>query len=118
MTSCSGVIVGIAIAFTAPNLNTLEGCFHFYETSGTTYPGQLHSTGTEDEFLSSYYFDDGVYQGKASGIFYISGKPAAISMYRTYQDDPLMFIDGGSFVWRNGKYKSCTGTRPCNPSYP
>ena len=49
----SGLVAAIAIAFTAPNLNTLEGCFHFYPTSATPYPGQLHSTGTEDEFISS-----------------------------------------------------------------
>jgi hypothetical protein len=49
----SGLVAAIAIAFTAPNLNTLEGCFHFYTTAATPYPGQLHSTGTEDEFISS-----------------------------------------------------------------
>lgn len=102
-----GMIVGIAIAFVAPNLNTLEGCFHLYKTASTPYPGELHSTGTEDEFLSSYYFDLGVYQGKSSGIFYKNwgGTPttnASISMYRTYQDDPMIFNDGGKFVWRNG----------------
>ena len=55
-----GLVGALAIAFTAPNLNTLEGCFHFYPTSSSPYPGQLHSTGTEDEFISSYYFDLGV----------------------------------------------------------
>jgi hypothetical protein len=48
-----GLVAAISIAFVAPNLNTLEGCFHFYPTASTPYPGQLHSTGTEDEFISS-----------------------------------------------------------------
>jgi hypothetical protein len=44
----SGLIAALAISFTAPNLNTLEGCFHFYPTASTPYPGQLRSTGTEE----------------------------------------------------------------------
>ena len=55
-----GLVAALALAFVAPNLNTLEGCFHTYPTADTLYPGQLHTTGTEDEFLSSYYFDLGL----------------------------------------------------------
>jgi hypothetical protein len=111
----SGVIAGIAIAFVAPNLNTLEGCFHFYQTAATPYPGQLHSTGTEDEFISSYYFDLGVFQGRSAGIFYKDdgggGKNASTSMYRTYENDPMIFSDGGSFVWRNGDTVDANGVK-------
>jgi hypothetical protein len=107
----TGVIAGIAIAFTAPNLNTLEGCFHLYTTSTTPYPGQLHSTGTEDEFISSYYFDLGVFQGRSAGIFYKVDAPASISMYRNYQDDAMVVNDGGSFVWRNGDTSDDTGVK-------
>jgi hypothetical protein len=56
----AGLIAGVAIAFVAPNENTLEGCTHLYTTAATPYPGMLHATGTEDEFLSSYYYDLGV----------------------------------------------------------
>ena len=99
-----GIIAAITTAFVAPNLNTLEGCHHFYNTASTPYPGQLHSTGTEDEFASSYYFDLGPFQTKVAGLFYKDEVAGAshISMWRTYQDDPMIFSDGGSFVWRNG----------------
>jgi len=111
----TGVIAGIAIAFTAPNLNTLEGCFHLYTTASTPYPGQLHSTGTEDEFMSSYYFDLGVFQGRSAGILYIKDdsqkQESATSMYRNYQDDPMIVNDGGSFVWRNGDTSDDTGVK-------
>lgn len=50
----SGLIAALAISFTAPNLNTLEGCFHFYPTASTPYPGQLRSTGTEECVNSGY----------------------------------------------------------------
>ncbi len=54
------------------------------------YPGQLHSTGTEDEFLSSYYFDLGPFESRTAGLLYksvpsYSGDPVAIAMWRTYQ---------------------------------
>ena len=105
--SGTGVVAAIAIAFTAPNQNTLEGCFHWcvppaspctrrhtrrrrYSSSNTPYPGQLHSTGTEDEFLSSYYFDLGPFESRTAGLLYksvpsYSADPVAIAMWRTYQ---------------------------------
>jgi hypothetical protein len=63
---------------------------HRYSTSATPYPGQLHSTGTEDEFLSSYYFDLGPFESKTAGLLYksvpsYSADPVAIAMWRTYQ---------------------------------
>jgi hypothetical protein len=64
-----------------------------YSTSNSAYPGQLHSTGTEDEFLSSYYFDLGPFESKTAGLLYksvpsYSGDPVATAMWRTYQVGP------------------------------
>lgn len=103
-TSGSGLIAAMAIAFSAPNLNTLEGCFNLYPTSATPFPGELHSTGTEDEFISSYYFDQGAFQGRDAGVYYKTDKPgrAEVSMWRSYNNDPMVFTEGGAFVWRNG----------------
>jgi hypothetical protein len=44
------------------------------------------------------------FYGKSAGLFYkvLSGTSASLAMYRTYQDAPMIFSDGGSFVWRNG----------------
>ena len=105
----AGLVAALALAFVAPNLNTLEGCFHFFPTAATPYPGQLHSTGTEDEFLSSYYFDLGLFASRSAGLLYKAagdlphgGTSASAAMWRTYQDDPMLFSDGGAFTWRNG----------------
>jgi len=85
----SAYIAGLALAVSnTPNMNTLEGCFHLYETAATTYPGILHSTGTEDEFLSSYYFDRGAFQERSAGLFYITNHHA--SMYRSKCDYLLL----------------------------
>ena len=48
----AGLVAALALGFSGQSLATLEGCFHFYSSALTPYPGQLHSTGTEDEFLS------------------------------------------------------------------
>ena len=51
----------------------------------------LRSTGTEDEFLSSYYFDLGPFFGLSAGLFYaesgdgVDPLGAQSAMYRTYQ---------------------------------
>jgi hypothetical protein len=81
----SGLIAAMAIAFTAPNLNTLEGCFNMYATASTPFPGELHSTGTEDEFISSYYYDQGAFQGRNAGLYYKhdGAGGAAVSMWRS-----------------------------------
>lgn len=99
-----GLLAAVSIAFVAPNLNTLEGCVHQYATAATPYPGVLHSTGTEDEFISSYYYDLGPFQSKSAGLFYkqSAGPNVTIAMWRSYQDDPVIWSAGGAFVWRNG----------------
>jgi hypothetical protein len=48
----SGLIFSTTLAFVAPNLNTLEGCFRLESPYSTPYPGMLLATGTEDYFDS------------------------------------------------------------------
>lgn len=46
-----------------------------------------------------------MFNTKVAGLLYRQAAPngsVALSMWRTYQDDPMLFSDGGSFVWRNG----------------
>jgi hypothetical protein len=48
----SGISFLVTLSFTAPNLNTLEGCVHAYTPANTPYPGFIIATGTEDFFDS------------------------------------------------------------------
>lgn len=43
----AGFIYQHTLAFSAGNLNTLEGCYRAMTPYGTPYPGQLLSSGTE-----------------------------------------------------------------------
>ena len=54
-------------------------------------------------------FDLGVFQARSAGIFYKQG--GSTCMYRTYQDDPMVLNDGGSFVWRNGDTADDSGVK-------
>ncbi len=44
----NGMVVLVTLAFSAANLNTLEGCVRLL-ANGESYPGTLLATGTEGE---------------------------------------------------------------------
>lgn len=54
----NGVLALHTLSFTAPNLNSLEGCYHAYTPGNASFPGMLLSSGTED------YFDSGASHGQ------------------------------------------------------
>lgn len=66
------------LAIESDNENVLEGCFRVFNAADRTssagqWPGVLIATGTEDYFLSSYYFDAGTFRGENSGLTHMSG---------------------------------------------
>jgi hypothetical protein len=100
----SGLILGTVLSFSAGNLNTLEGCHHLYTPYTAPYPGILLSTGTEDYFVSAYYFNAGVFHGPVSGLSHIGfgSNNVTLSAYRLHHRDFLSFADGAKLTWRNG----------------
>eukprot|EP01079_Euglenida_sp_SAG-EU17-18_P003844 gene3844-4229_t len=65
--SGGGMVLMHTLAVRSSNKNFLEGCYHFYETTNTSFPGVVLSTGTEDYFDSAYYFDAGQFHLPVSG---------------------------------------------------
>eukprot|EP00486_Rosalina_sp_Unknown_P014199 CAMPEP_0201589568 /NCGR_PEP_ID=MMETSP0190_2-20130828/168252_1 /ASSEMBLY_ACC=CAM_ASM_000263 /TAXON_ID=37353 /ORGANISM="Rosalina sp." /LENGTH=121 /DNA_ID=CAMNT_0048044009 /DNA_START=180 /DNA_END=545 /DNA_ORIENTATION=- len=61
---------------------------------------QFLSSGTEDYFLSAFYFDAGIYQDNDAGLTY-KGNPGMISAYKFFEEDPIMFTKEFQLVWRN-----------------
>ena len=92
------------------NQNVLEGCYRVFNAFSNSsadgrWPGQLIATGTEDYFLSSYYFNAGTFFLENSGFTHSSGngRGAQMSMYRIHAQDPLLFgADGFRMTWRIG----------------
>ena len=59
------------LAFDAPNLNTLEACYHLHSPYSEPWPGRLLSSVTEDFFDSAYYFNAGQFHLLVSGFTHI-----------------------------------------------
>jgi Protein of unknown function (DUF2961) len=105
LTQGSGILLMTTLAFASGNLNTLEGCVRFYSPYTQTYSeSQLIATGTEDYFVSSYYFNAGPFYGDMSGLTHYSTPNGTVqlSAFRLHDQDPLGFSAGVRLVWRNG----------------
>lgn len=100
-----GLLFSHTLSIFSGNLNFLEGCYHAYTKSKQNFPGLIVSTGTEDYFDSSYYFNAGRFHFEVSGYTHYreySNKTLEWSAYRMHDIDPIFFTDGFRFDWRNG----------------
>jgi hypothetical protein len=104
----AGLLYAATLAGTSANLNFLEGCVHLFPTASSGWPdAQLLATGTEDYFLSSYYFDAGVFAQPLAGALTLDtngdGGAHRVAAYRVHTGaDPIVFEDGAAVVWRVG----------------
>merc|ERR1712032_355559 len=83
--------------------------------------GSLRSTissGTEDYFLGTYYFNRGKYANPVAGLTDLDKNTQQFSAYRIFDSDPLYFEDGLNLTWRNGDpYMGCDLNKN-SPSHP
>merc|ERR1712195_411133 len=84
----------------------------------------LLSSGTEDYFLGTYYFNEGPYHNPQAGVTHKAHINSQFAGYRVHIDDPLPFHaavgEHFSLVWRNGDSEHCddqTGS-PAGPFNP
>lgn len=101
----------------------IEGCWQFYGTNTTAFPGLVVGTGVEDYFDSAYYFGVDtdlqrplLYSTPLSGLPYFARTSDGferLSAYRFHAQDPLVFTDGGVLVWRVGAQPSGPGQTKC-----
>ena len=101
----SGMFFAVAMQVESTlNFNFMEGCFHFYDKTRTTFPGMIMSTGMEDYFDSAFYFNGGDFHAPVAGSSHqtnVNGT-SQWSGYRFHEMDPIVFSDGMRFQWRNG----------------
>lgn len=101
----------------------IEGCWQFYNSNSTPYPGFVVGTGVEDYFDSSYYFgaDAGIFgkdgyqvpslmfRNELTGLTFFQRNEASgyerISAYRFHTADPLVYNGGGKLLWWVGQCK-------------
>ena len=103
--SGEGMLLSHTLAVASGNLNFLEGCYHAYPEYEQQFPGLIVSTGTEDYFISAYYFNAGQFHFEESGYTHyaqVSNTTLEWSAYRMHDLDPIFFSNGFRFEWRNG----------------
>ena len=95
----------------------IEGCFQFYSTAKTPFPGMVVGTGVEDFFDSAFYFEAATqfgaqtFAGAQTGLtFPIGPTRARLSGYLFHINDPLAFTSGGKMLWKVGGADSMNST--------
>jgi D-arabinan exo alpha-(1,3)/(1,5)-arabinofuranosidase (non-reducing end) len=98
-----GALYQVTLAVDSSNCNFLEAMMRAY-VNGAKQPLML-SSGTEDYFLGTYYFNRGMYHLPLSGLTHMESAPGScrVSAYRFHVEDPIIFQKGWRLVWRNGE---------------
>jgi hypothetical protein len=97
----AGLLYQVTLSVKSGNLNFLEACMRAY-LNGAKSP-LLLSSGTEDYFLGTYYFNRGTYHYPMAGVTHLDTKTNTFSAYRFHEQDPIIFRNGLRLVWRNGE---------------
>jgi len=109
----AGAVVSVLFQSNSSDYNFLEACVRFYP-NGASSPIFL-SSGTEDYFLSSSYFDEGMFKTPQSGVTY-KADPGAVAMYKIHESrDFLLWQKGMTMTWRNMEDDSCPYQWPWPP---
>jgi hypothetical protein len=99
------MLYNVTVAAESTDEAFLEGCVRAYMDE-TTEP-LLLSSGLEDYFLGTYYFNRGKYYTDIAGLTHQSGMEdegrKAVSAYRFHEEDPVFFTDGMRLTLRNGE---------------
>lgn len=98
--SKNGMLFFVTLDAQSENFFYLEGCYRILVGNDTTV--QYLSSGTEDFFLSAYYFNNGLYHTEHSGLT-DRATPGKMSAYKFFVADPMLFKNGFNLIWRIGE---------------
>ncbi|XP_066924957.1 uncharacterized protein [Clytia hemisphaerica] len=96
----NGLLFMVTLAANSTDFNYLEGCFRLCTRDHTDV--QYLSSGTEDFFLSAFYYNKGVYHTQHAGLTYFQ-HPGTMSAYKIFASDPLIFKDSFHLLWRQSE---------------
>lgn len=114
----NGALFQVAIAAHGDkNLAYLEACMRGY--LGNSLKPLMLSSGLEDYFLGTYYFDTGRYYSDVAGLTHFDKDAGNFSAYRIHDSDPIFFKDGLRLTCRCGEsdHGDITDKKSCmNPT--
>ena len=87
-------------------LSFMEGCIRAY-FNGSPDPALL-SSGYEDYFTGTYYFQKGRYANSLAGVTHLDPADRSVSAYRFHDEDPIFFQKGLRLTCRNGDTEHAT----------
>lgn len=98
----NGALFQVAIAADGDKeLAYLEACMRGY--LGKSLKPLMLSSGLEDYFLGTYYFDAGRYYSDVAGLTHFNKEVGDFSAYRIHDNDPIFFKDGLRLTCRCGE---------------
>ena len=105
----AGAVFQVTLSANSVDFNYLQACMRIIiDGSNST---MFLSSGTEDFFLSAYYFDDGLYHLDNSGLTLKEGR-GQMSAYKFFENDPLLFNTSLKLSWRCGENNDCPSDFP------
>lgn len=87
--TAAGMLYQVTIAAKSTKLTFLESILRAY-IDGETDP-LLMSSGLEDYFLGTYYFNRGLYYNDVAGLTHLDEENNSFSAYRFHEEDPVFF---------------------------
>jgi D-arabinan exo alpha-(1,3)/(1,5)-arabinofuranosidase (non-reducing end) len=83
------------------DLSYMESCIRAY--MGESKEPMFLSSGLEDYFLGTYYFNKGRYENMLAGLTHFDEEKNEFSAYRLHEEDPVFFQDGLKLTNRCGE---------------
>ena len=111
----AGAVFFLTLKAESPALYFLEACLRAY-IDGSNMTTWL-SSGTEDLFLSSDYFDRGTYHQENAGLTFFNHS-GQVSAYKFFENDPVLFTKSFELWWRNSDFDDRTDKLGCPQSWP
>lgn len=96
-----GMLYQVTIAAQSQAHTYLESCVRAY-LDGADAP-MLLSSGLEDYFLGTYFFNRGMYHNDVAGLTHFGKEDHSFSAYRFHEEDPIFFRQGLRLTLRCGE---------------
>jgi hypothetical protein len=100
-TNKPGMLYQVTIGAHSERLTFLESCVRAY-IDGAKEPLMV-SSGLEDYFLGTYFFNRGMYHTDVAGLTHMNKQDHSFSAYRFHEEDPIFFKRGLRLTVRCGE---------------
>ncbi|RMG04886.1 MAG: DUF2961 domain-containing protein [Planctomycetota bacterium] len=97
----AGMLYQVTIAARSTAFTFLESCVRAYFDDSTE--PTLLSSGLEDYFLGTYFFNRGMYHTDVAGLTHLNKEDHSFSAYRFHEEDPIVFQKGVRLTLRCGE---------------